>query len=118
MNFGPKIKVDPQPATDEALNAAVETGEREKKSHENELKKELKGLLKECGFRSSAHGLPSLTVSKVNIFLKIIWILVVLTSWSYFLYLVYSIVTSYKSYAVISSLSVGYEAPTTFPGKL
>jgi hypothetical protein len=110
------------PDTNVSVIETVETGgvrydETGNKNKSNvDLKKELTDLVRDCGFRSSAHGLPSLTVDEVHNYIKIIWILVVLAGWSYFIYLITTIINDYNSHEVISSLKIGYEAPTNFPG--
>lgn len=79
------------------------------------MKEKITDLVTECGERSSFHGFPSLASGKVPRFIKIIWILCCLGSWSYFVYQIVNTVNNYNQYSVVSSVSVGYEAPSTFP---
>ena len=91
--------------------------EKEKEKEEEEtMKGKVTDLVTECGGRSSFHGFPSLASDKVPRFIKIIWIVCCLGSWSYFVYQIVNTVNTYNQYSVVSSVSVGYEAPSTFPG--
>jgi len=101
--------------------SSSETNEKQKIREENKLEeslksKRLKQLVRDLGERSSIHGLSSLSNAYVNKFVKLIWLGFCLASWSLFAFQIYNIVSFYNMYSVISSVSVGYEAPTIFPG--
>ena len=89
-----------------------------KSSKEDEFKKMLVKELCECGSRSSVHGIPALANGDTSSVIKLVWIFFMLASWAYFIYLFVIITRSYNANEVITSVSLGYEAPSDFPGKM
>lgn len=87
-----------------------------KQAEENDFKSKLAKEMRECGSRSSIHGIPSLSNENTSLIIKFVWILCMTASWAYFIYLFIIITQAYRAYEVISSVSLGYEAPSDFPG--
>ena len=100
-----------EPDTEKGVGSSTDAGS-EKKS----LKKEIFEMVRECGERSSIHSLPSFASKNVPFLVKIVWMICVLISWGYFFYQIYGVVNLYLTYSVVSAVSIGYEAPTDFPG--
>ena len=74
--------------------------------------------VKDTAERSSIHGLPSFASSTVHWFVKLVWLVCVAASWGYLMLQINNSIILFKSYNVVSSTSIVYEAPTDFFGKL
>lgn len=83
----------------------------------DELKRQFLEIVKDCGERSSIHSFPSFSSDRVPKLVKFIWLLSIAVSWGFFIYQVNNSINLYNSYGITSSTSIGFEAPTYFPGK-
>ena len=79
---------------------------------------QLFGALKNAGERSSVHGFSTFASSTVHWSVKLVLFMCLCSSWSYLIYQICNSFNYYRSYKVVSSTSVVYEAPTDFFGEL
>ena len=61
----------------------------------------------------SSQGIANLS-AETNLYVKIIWIICIAASWSYFVYQFITLILLYTKYEVISSVSVVYEGKLVF----
>lgn len=86
-----------------------------KEKREKSFKRGLKKLTISDGMKSSVHCFPTFSDPKAFLLVKIVWMLIAMSSWSYWLYQTYGQYQNYASYGVISSYSMGYDTKTIFP---
>jgi hypothetical protein len=71
-------------------------------------------VIRDWGVHSSAHGIPSIS-RKSSMIAKIIWVVILTTSWAYLGYLITSSLIEYFKYEADESVEIITERPTTFP---
>lgn len=76
----------------------------------------IKSAVIELAQRSSLHGFPSLSNESGFSIVKTIWIVCCAFSWGFLIYQIISLVNSYLDFKTISTVSVGFEVPSHFPG--
>lgn len=87
-----------------------------KERRERSFKRGLKQLTISDGMKSSVHCLPTFSDPKAFRLVKLVWMLITMSSWSYWMYQTYGLYQSYATYGVISSYSTAYDTKTIFPG--
>ena len=67
--------------------------------------------------RSALHGFPAIFSKDTFWILKVVWILCIILSWSYFGYQAYNTLELYQSYPKVTQISKATEILVDFPGK-
>ena len=107
-----------------AVTLEKERCQAEKSAKEMELKAKrslkigYKRLTKSCGEASWVHCLPSFFNTNTFLLVKCVWVLITACSWTYWAYQTYGMYSSFISYNVISSYTIGYDTNLDFPGIL
>ena len=75
----------------------------------------LKKVLLEWSSKSSAHGFPGLSSKNSNYIIRIVWIILMLTSWSYCFYTIIKTLIKFFEYGCDTNIDYINETPFPFP---
>jgi hypothetical protein len=77
--------------------------------------KPLKEIILEWCSKSSAHGFPSISSKNNNYVIRVVWIILMLTSWSYCFYTIIKTIMKYYEYGFDTSVDYINQTPFPFP---